>query len=394
MGGQYKRARAPNSTISVETSAHPFSAVVLSETMSQSRTMPDLELVTWTQPKPDPEKKKEVTVRIADEHSTAMGVLCAAEIFASFVLATCIFANDISADSTDSDAAAIASLIFFILSALVYLVFCIVTIIYCWCKRDWGKKEVAAYILMTALGGICYFVGDNLSPIFQKYADELCCSDELCTSRIKQTGVVFMTLAAAIFFLPSPYIKLDTHKDIMMLEDKDKKFFAKHFISLLKLLSAPALLQFIRFDLLFSEADNMVNMMDDTMNESLKVACPAGFILFAVFIGFFFVMTYIRFKLDIKDGDNWKIKLTSVTAVVIKTLMFAFYLLGDNMELLTPCTNNEKNVSITKFSSWVVAFFLLLIYLALQTLCNRLRNPRRGYCCFCSPGCSICTFVM
>ena len=52
---------------------------------------------------------------------------------------------------------------------------------------------------------------------------KLDCSDELCTSRIKQTGVVFMTLATAIFFLPSPYIKLDTHKDI--LQDKDKKKF-------------------------------------------------------------------------------------------------------------------------------------------------------------------------
>ena len=369
--------------------------------------MPGQELVTWTQPKPEPEKKKETqpkpdpektrekkkeaTVRIADEHSTAMGLLYAAEFIASFVLTTCIFANDIS-DSTDSDAAAIASVIFFILLALVYLVFCTVAIIYHLCRRDWGKKEAAAYIIMTTLGGICYFVGDNLSPIFQKYADKLDCSDELCTSRIKQTGVVFMTLATAIFFLPSPYIKLDTHKDI--LQDKDKKKISKHFTSLLKLLRAPVLLQLIRFDLLFSAADNIVNMMDDTMNKSLKVACPAGFILFAVFIGFFFVMTYIRFKLDIKDGDNWKIKLTSVTAVVIKTLMFAFYLLGDNMELLNPCTNNEKNVSITKFSSWVVAFFLLLIYLALQTLCNRLRNPRRGYCCFCSPGCSICTFVM
>ena len=377
------RARAK---YSVETSAHPFSAVVLSETMSQSRTMPDLELEPETQPKLDPEKKKEVTVRIADEHSLAMGLLLAVEIVASFVLPTCIFANDISADSTDSVAAAIASVIFFILLALVYLVFCTVAIIYCLCRRDWGMKEVAAYIIMTALGGICYFVGDNLSPIFQQYADELHCSDELCTSRIKQTGVVFMTLATAIFFLPSPYIKLDTHKD---MQDKDKIFFSKHFTSLLKLLSAPALLQFIRFDLLFSEADNIVNMMDDTMNDSLKVACPAGFILFVIFIIFFFVMTCIRFKLDVKDGDDCKIRCISVIAVPIKTLMFAFYLLGDNtVELLTPCTDNKENVSIMRFSFLVVALFLLLIYLALLALCYRLRNPQRRYCCFCFPVCS------
>ena len=263
-----------------------------------------MELELETQPKP--EKKKEATVRIADEHSTAMGLLCAPEVIASFVLTTCIFANDIS-DSTDSDAAAIASVIFFILSALVYLLFCTGAIIYYLCRRDWGKKEVAAYIIMTTIGGICYFVGDNLSPIFQQYADQLNCC-ELCTSRIKQSGYFFMSLAAAIFFLPAPYIKLDKPD---MMQNK-----AKRFSSILNW--TPALLQFIRFDIIFSGAEYVLNL-DDPMNE--KVTCPAGFLLYVAFIAVFFVMDCINF--DIKDDDDCKIKCISVIALFIKTAMLA-----------------------------------------------------------------------
>ena len=306
---------------------------------------------------PKPEKKNEVTVRIVEEHSLtlAMGVLYAAEFIASFMLTTCILANNIS-DSTDGNAAAIASVFFFSSSALVYLLFCTGVIIYYLCRRDWG---IAAYIIITTVGGICYLVGDNLSPIFQQYANELNCC-ELCTSRIKQSGYFFKSLATAIFFLLVP----DTHKPDVT---KNKRF-SKHFSSILNW--TPALFQFIRFDIIFSGAEYLV----DPMNE--KVTCPAGFLLYAAFIVVFLVIEIINF--DIKDDDDCKIKCISVIALCINTAMLASYLLGDNMELLFTCIDNERSVSITRFTFLLAIPFLLAIYATLQAFRDHLRGSQ---CC-------------
>ena len=111
-------------------------------------------------------------------------------------------------NSTATTGQAIASVVIFAFAGLSYIIIIgIIVIYYCKTKQHvfHRRRNLVAHVLLrrhswVALGGLCYYIGDNLPPLIEEYRDELkCCSD--CFEVIQLIGASMLGIAA-ITYLP------------------------------------------------------------------------------------------------------------------------------------------------------------------------------------------------
>ena len=115
--------------------------------------------------------------------------------------------NESSSNETNSTATgqAIASVVIFALAGILY----ILIITYCCCNMSTIHNVFFRRRNWVALGGLCYYIGDNLPPLIEEYRDELNCNSD-CFEVIQVIGA-FMLGVAAITYLPLLIIVVPKH---------------------------------------------------------------------------------------------------------------------------------------------------------------------------------------
>ena len=102
--------------------------------------------------------------------------------------------NDTGLFNSSASAAAIVSLVVFGVGAIAYSIGAIV------CGRFVCRKGEKCKPILTAIGGLFYFIGNNLPPLVEEYEQQLSCGQG-CVEGFQQFGVVMLALAV-ITYLP------------------------------------------------------------------------------------------------------------------------------------------------------------------------------------------------
>jgi len=84
--------------------------------------------------------------------------------------------------------------VFFSIGVIAYIAGAVVCGFYICCKGDKCKP------ILTAIGGLFYYIGDNLPPLIGEYEHPLRCGQD-CVEGIQHFGIVMLALAA-ITYLP------------------------------------------------------------------------------------------------------------------------------------------------------------------------------------------------
>ena len=96
---------------------------------------------------------------------------------------------------------AIASVVLFSIVGVLYIL-----MIGAWFVWLWGKEtnvqtlfqKNAARGISIAIGGLFYYIGDNLPPLVEEYAEELGCSPD-CVEETQVAGTVMLAITTAAF---------------------------------------------------------------------------------------------------------------------------------------------------------------------------------------------------
>ena len=107
---------------------------------------------------------------------------------------------------------AIASVVLFSIVGVLYIVAIVVGFLWLWCKESKVQnvfQKNTARGISTAIGGLFYYIGDNLPPLVEEYAEELGCSPN-CVKQTQMTGIVMLAIATTTY-LPIAINAIFTH---------------------------------------------------------------------------------------------------------------------------------------------------------------------------------------
>ena len=120
---------------------------------------------------------------------------------------------------------AIASVVLFSIVGLLYILSIAAWFVWLWCKETNVQnvfQKNAARGISIAIGGLFYYIGDNLPPLVEEYAEELGCSPN-CVEEAQVTGTVMLAIATATY-LPITINAVFTHnKDEDDLDEEDNQ---------------------------------------------------------------------------------------------------------------------------------------------------------------------------
>ena len=115
-----------------------------------------------------------------------------------------LYLNESNGTNSTATAHAVSSVVIFVMSGLAYIV---IIVYYCYKIRrvlpgqhNWVARVFLTRHNLVALGGLCYYFGDNLPPLIEYYRNELNCKPE-CVEVIQLIGA-FTLGFAAITYLP------------------------------------------------------------------------------------------------------------------------------------------------------------------------------------------------
>ena len=335
----------------------------------------------------------QIKVKIADDYAVAMVILIGVEFVSSFALSICEFVS-LNAGREDTAPEGIASLVIFCLFGALFVVATVLLIV---CnvvlKENWGVAEVLVFIAVPIFGGLFYFIGDNLSPIFQQYGGQLHCDPD-CISRITSFGTVCTGMSAALNFLTATVIDVESEGlgKTWPYSVKVMKFFGLMTI----------------FDLLFtstgsseittlplstvatqSAAFSSVVTEDPLTNSSTVFSCSSeayytegsGFLL-GVYVLLF--LAVVLFSVIATERDDSKCKcgvdvVFSFIHSVILVVILGSYLLADNtLPLDCAVFSNARTVATARIVLWCVVMagvLYLLVFFICWSIYRRVNGP-------------------
>ena len=220
---------------------------------------------------------------------------------------------------------AIASVVLFGIVGLLYILSIGAWFVWLLCKESkvqkLCKKNLARGISVT-IGGLFYYIGDNLPPLVEEYAEELGCSPN-CVEGTQVTGIVMLAIATATY-LPIAINAVFIHnKDEDDSDDIDIPARIAVFLLLAKITD---------LDLVYTSIERTIPGICD---EIIKHGAWAHY---ATYVAIFIVVTtYTVLSICKKTTTTEKI-LVVINALVI-CLFMACYILADN-RLPLGCTGS------------------------------------------------------
>ena len=219
--------------------------------------------------------------------------------------------------------AAIASAVLFSIVGVVYIVAIVVGFLLLWWKeskvKELSKKNLARGIFV-AIGGLFYYIGDNLPPLVEEYAEELGCSPN-CVEGAQMAGIVMLVFATTTY-LPIAINAVFTHN-----KDENDKVDIPARIAVFLLLA-----KITDLDLVYTSIERII---PSTCNETIVGGTWAYYIIYIVVFTGVTVYTVCSICKDTTSAEKiWVV----INALLICAFM-ACYILADN-RLPLGCTGS------------------------------------------------------
>ena len=240
---------------------------------------------------------------------------------------------------------AIASVVLFSVVGVLYITAIVVSFLWLWCKETKVQtlfKKNTARGISIAIGGLFYYIGDNLPPLVEEYAEELGCSSN-CVEMAQMTGIVMLTIATTTYLPIAINAILIHNKDEDDLDEEEIPAHIAVFILLAKITD---------LDLVYTSIERIIPR---TCDETIVGGTWAYYIIYlVVFIG----VTFYTVLCICRDRDMTTVEkiLVMINSFLI-CLFMACYILADN-RLPLGCTGSLVDDRLARD---IVKFVLLVI---------------------------------
>ena len=255
--------------------------------------------------------------------------LTATSLSKSFHLGPLNGSNLVTPNETRSQA--IASVALFSIVGVLYIVAIGAWFVGLWCKESSVKKlskKNLARCISTAIGGLFYYIGDNLPPLVEEYAEELCCSSN-CVEGAQVAGTVMLAIATTTY-LPIAINAVFTHN-----KDKDDNIDIPACVAVFLLMA-----KITDLDLVYTGIERIIPR---TCDETIVGGTWA---YYAIYIVVFTGVT-VYAVLCICKNTTAKEKIWVVINAFLICLFMACYILADN-RLPLGCTGSLMDNRITR----------------------------------------------
>jgi len=203
-------------------------------------------------------------------------------------------------------------------------------------------KENAARSFFAAIGGIFYYIGDNLPPLVEEYAEDLSCPE--CVEGAQVAGLVMLAIAI-ITYLPIAINAVLPHsKD---KEEVNTPTFIAVFLLLAKITD---------LDLVYTVIERIIPR---TCDEAIVGGTWAHYTFYIiVFVGVTLCAAFCLCRCE--ESKSQRIRMwTVINAILICTFM-ALYILADN-RLPLGCTGSVRDNRLVRDGLKVALLSISLI---------------------------------
>ena len=218
-------------------------------------------------------------------------------------------------------------------------------------SEELSKKNLARCI-STAIGGLFYYIGDNLPPLVEEYAEELCCSPN-CVEGAQVAGTVMLAIATATYLQITTNAVFTYNKDgdnkngdNKNGDNKDEDVPSRIVVFLL-------LAKITDLDLVYTSIERII---PGTCDEIIRRGTWA---YYATYVAIYIAVTIYAVLCTCKKATTAE-KIWVVINALLVCLFMACYILADN-RLPLGCTGSLMDIRLARDGLKVALFALTSI---------------------------------
>ena len=272
------------------------------------------------------------------------------DIFASFVLTRISYSKHVKGSGSDLTDEAKMSVWIFSFTGATYALF--ICSYYCLKLKQKNVSKLLSehgHGLLIGIGGLCYYIGDNLPPLIKEYGGELACDQE-CVSGVQIFGIAMLD-TATIAYLP-------VLSDVFVR----KQTMTAPFITISLVVKST------HMDLVYTATERATSYSCD---EEVLIATWVYYGVYIFFLSLFSVYRILKYEYQKTKNNtitqqNTTCRCTCFLAVFIALSITAFaacYILADN-RLPLACSNvTETNQLEVRLGLWVATVLLGFVLL-------------------------------
>ena len=254
--------------------------------------------------------------------------------------------NLITPNETASQA--IASVVLFSIVGLLYILMIGAWFVWLLCKETNVQtvfQKNAARGISIAIGGLFYYIGDNLPPLVEEYAEELGCSPN-CVEETQVAGTVMLAIATAAY-LPITINAVFIHNK----DENDEKIDVPARIAVFLLLA-----KITDLDLVYTSIERIIpGICDEIINRGIWA-------YYATSVAIFIAVAIYAVLCSCK-GKTTPEKILVVLNAVLICVFMACYILADN-RLPLGCTGSLMEDRLARdIVKVVLSAFALIIFI-------------------------------
>ena len=246
---------------------------------------------------------------------------------------------------------ATASVVLFSIGGLLYILSIGGWFMWLWCKETKVQKlckNNLARGISIAIGGLFYYIGDNLPPLVEEYAEELGCSPD-CVEGTQVAGTVILAIATATY-LPIAINAIFTHnKNEDEFDDIDVPARIAIFLLLAKITDV---------DLVYTTIERTIPGICDEIIKRGAWAHYGTYVVIFIAIAIYTVLCIWK-----TNETTTKEKIWLVFNAVVVCIFMACYILADN-RLPLDCSGSLMDNRLARdIVKVVLSAFALIIFI-------------------------------
>ena len=243
---------------------------------------------------------------------------------------------------------AIASVVLFSIVGVLYILSIGAWFVWLRCKETNVQtvfQKNAARGISIAIGGLFYYIGDNLPPLVEEYAEELGCSPN-CVEETQVAGTVMLAIATAAY-LPITINAVFIHNK----DENDEKIDVPARIAVFLLLA-----KITDLDLVYTSIERIIpGICDEIINRGIWA-------YYATSVAIFIAVAIYAVLCSCK-GKTTPEKILVVLNAVLICVFMACYILADN-RLPLGCTGSLMEDRLARdVVKVVLSAFALIIFI-------------------------------